>query len=47
LGGVSARWESQTINAVLYSEDGARGFFVDEGGMRDLFTVGVFLGEFP
>ena len=47
LGGVSARWGSQMINAVVYSEGDVRGFFVDEGEMRDLFTAGVFPGEFP
>jgi hypothetical protein len=47
LGVVSARWNGQMINVFLYSEGDVRGFFVDEGEMRDLFTVGVFPGESP
>ena len=46
-GVVSARWNDQMINAKLYSEGDVRGFFVDEGEMKDLFTAGVFPGEFP
>lgn len=46
-GVVSARWDGQMINAKLYSEGDVRGFFVDEGEMKDLFTAGVFPGEFP
>lgn len=41
-GVVSARWDGQMINAKLYSEGDVRGFFVDEGEMKDLFTAGVF-----
>jgi len=44
-GGVNVRWEGHMISVSLYSKSDVCGCFVDEGGMSDLFTVGVFPGD--